>query len=54
MNLWKDAFQGAPAALVTLDNFEPISGPYGGDLIRMCALLTLGGTFCAYHGDHWE
>lgn len=44
---------GAPAALVTLDNLEPIAGPpWRRRLIRMSALSTFDGTFCAYHGDH--
>uniref|UniRef100_A0A8U8BSE0 Uncharacterized protein n=1 Tax=Geospiza parvula TaxID=87175 RepID=A0A8U8BSE0_GEOPR len=42
-----------PAALVTLDNLEPIATPRGGDApIRMSALSTFDGTVCAYHGDH--
>ncbi|KAK5618058.1 hypothetical protein CRENBAI_022946 [Crenichthys baileyi] len=44
---------GAPAALVTLDNLEPIAGPpWRRRLIRMSALSTFDGTLRAYHGDH--
>jgi hypothetical protein len=44
---------GTPAALVTLDNLEPIAGPsWRRRLIRMSALSTFDGTLRAYHGDH--
>ena len=32
----RGASRGAPAALVTLDNLEPIAGPRGGDVSFEC------------------
>ncbi|GLD48135.1 uncharacterized protein AKAME5_002623400 [Lates japonicus] len=43
----RGASRGAPAALVTLDNLEPIAGPRGGDVSFEClpyqlSMLDLG------------
>ncbi|GLD59811.1 uncharacterized protein AKAME5_002993400 [Lates japonicus] len=48
----RGASRGAPAALVTLDNLEPIAGPRGGDVSFECLpyQLSMGEHYCYWCG----